>query len=98
MGEILSNVVPFEPRQASPAIGEADFEVRPVRAVYTVKEVAAMLSLSVSSAYTLVRAGQIPAERLGRRWVVPRSRFHAWLDGAAGGLSATGTDSPRGGW
>ncbi|WP_253866010.1 helix-turn-helix domain-containing protein [Micromonospora sp. WMMA2032] len=93
----MSNVVPFELRQAGPRVGEAD-EVRPIRAVYTVKEVAAMLSLSVSSAYALVRAGQIPAERLGRRWVVPRSRFHAWLDGAVGGLSATGTDSPRRGW
>ncbi|MFI7208871.1 helix-turn-helix domain-containing protein [Micromonospora aurantiaca (nom. illeg.)] len=94
----MSNVVPFELHQAGPRPGGADSEDRPVRAVYTVKEVAAMLSLSVSSAYTLVRAGQIPAERLGRRWVVPRSRFHAWLDGVAGGLSATGTDSPRRGW
>ncbi|WP_431934700.1 helix-turn-helix domain-containing protein [Micromonospora sp. RP3T] len=98
MGEILSNVVPFELRQAGPRVTEAASEDRPVRAVYTVKEVAAMLSLSVSSAYALVRAGQIPAERLGRRWVVPRSRFHSWLDGAAGGLSATGTDAPRRGW
>lgn len=56
-----------------------------------------LLSLSVSSAYALVRAGQIPAERLGRRWVA-RSRFHAWLDGASGQLSATGTDALRGGW
>jgi excisionase family DNA binding protein len=93
----LSNVVPFEPRQPGPRAGEVVFGDSPVRAVYTVKEVAAMLSLSVGSAYTLVRSGQIPAERLGRRWVVPRSRFHAWLDGAAGGLPATGTDSPRGG-
>lgn len=97
----MSNVVPFAPRQAGPRAGEVvpeDDPARPVRAVYTVKEVAVMLSLSVSSAYTLVRSGQIPAERLGRRWVVPRSRFHAWLDGESGGLSATGTDSPRGGW
>ncbi|MGC4886348.1 helix-turn-helix domain-containing protein [Micromonospora sp. DT227] len=90
--------MPFELRQAGPRVGGADSEDRPVRAVYTVKEVAGMLSLSVSSAYALVRAGQIPAERLGRRWVVPRTRFHAWLDGPAGGLSATGTDSPRRGW
>ncbi|MDX5456575.1 helix-turn-helix domain-containing protein [Micromonospora tulbaghiae] len=94
----MSNVVPFELCQAGPRVAEADSEHKPVRAVYTVKEVAAMLSLSISSAYALVRAGQIPAERLGRRWVVPRSRFHAWLDGAAGGLSATGTDSRRGVW
>ena len=22
----------------------------------------------------------IPAMRLGNRWVIPRARFHAWLD------------------
>ncbi|MGC4862146.1 helix-turn-helix domain-containing protein [Micromonospora sp. DT41] len=91
--ETLSIVVPFVPRQAGPRAGEVI--PRPVRAVYTVKEVAVMLSLSVSSAYALVRSGQIPAERLGRRWVVPRSRFHAWLDGASGDLAATGTEAPR---
>jgi hypothetical protein len=28
----------------------------------------------------LVRDGTIPALRLGNRWVIPRARFHAWLD------------------
>jgi excisionase family DNA binding protein len=50
------------------------------RAVYTVVEVAKLLSLSRGSAYALVRDGTIPALRLGGRWVVPRARFHAWLD------------------
>jgi excisionase family DNA binding protein len=49
-------------------------------AVYTVVEVAQLLSLSRGSAYALVRDGTIPALRLGGRWVVPRTRFHAWLD------------------
>jgi excisionase family DNA binding protein len=50
------------------------------RAVYTVAEVAQLLSLSRGTAYALVRDGTIPALRLGGRWVVPRARFHAWLD------------------
>ena len=50
------------------------------RAVYTVVEVAQLLSLSRGTAYALVRDGTIPALRLGGRWVVPRARFHAWLD------------------
>jgi excisionase family DNA binding protein len=50
------------------------------RAVYTVVEVAQLLSLSRGTAYALVRDGTIPALRLGGRWVVPRVRFHAWLD------------------
>jgi excisionase family DNA binding protein len=49
-------------------------------AVYSVVEVAQLLSLSRGTAYALVRAGTIPALRLGSRWVIPRGRFHAWLD------------------
>jgi hypothetical protein len=32
-------------------------------------------------AYESVRTGEIPATRVGRRWLIPRRRFHAWLDG-----------------
>jgi excisionase family DNA binding protein len=87
----MTNVIPLIPRQAG---GEAT----PTRAVYTVKEAARLLSISVSTAYALVRSGDIPAERLGRRWVIPRNRFHAWLDGATVPVSATGTEHPRKGW
>lgn len=57
------------------------------RAVYTVPEVAELLSLSRGSAYAMLRTGEIPAIRLGSRWVIPKRRFHAWLDDqpAAGG-------------
>jgi excisionase family DNA binding protein len=50
------------------------------RAVYTVMEVAELLSLSRGTTYTMIRAGQIPAKKIGNRWVVPKTRFHAWLD------------------
>jgi excisionase family DNA binding protein len=48
---------------------------------YTVDEVAQLLRLSRGAAYERVRDGSIPAERVGRRWLIPRQRFHAWLDG-----------------
>ena len=51
------------------------------RLVYTVQEVAALLGLGLSGTYTLVRKGTIPAIKVGARWVVPKQRFHAWLDG-----------------
>ena len=55
--------------------------VHDVRAlVYTVPEVARLLLVSRNTAYAMVRGGQIPARRLGTRWVVPRKAFHAWLD------------------
>jgi excisionase family DNA binding protein len=64
---------------------------------YTVRQVAALLGLSLGSAYTLVRDGTIPATRLGGRWVIPRTRFHTWLDTitdqSRDTLSATGTET-----
>ena len=48
--------------------------------IYTVPQAAARLGISAGLAYELVRAGRIPAKRLGRRWVVPRQLFHTWLN------------------
>ena len=48
--------------------------------IYTVSQAAARLGISTGLAYELVRAGRIPAKRLGRRWVVPRQLFHTWLN------------------
>lgn len=59
-------------------------EIDPAQLTYTVDEVAYLLRVSRSVAYQHIRAGDIPAERLGRRWVIPRRRFHAWLDGQKG--------------
>lgn len=52
------------------------------RVTYTVDQVAALLGIARGVAYESVRSGEIPAIRVGRRWLVPRDRFHAWLDGA----------------
>jgi excisionase family DNA binding protein len=52
-------------------------------AVYTVREVADLLGLHLGGAYELLRGGTIPAQQLGRRWIISRVRFHAWLDGTA---------------
>jgi excisionase family DNA binding protein len=57
--------------------------LRVARAVYTVREVADLLSLSTGSTYALVRAGEIPARKLGGRWVIPKQRFHDWLNSAS---------------
>ncbi len=52
-----------------------------VRLTYPVDEVAQLLSLSRGITYASLRDGTIPAERVGRRWVISRRRLHAWLDG-----------------
>jgi excisionase family DNA binding protein len=49
---------------------------------YSVDEVAGLLGIARGVAYECVRNGSIPATRVGRRWLVPRKRFHDWLDGA----------------
>ncbi|MEU8427530.1 helix-turn-helix domain-containing protein [Micromonospora sp. NPDC048887] len=67
--------------------------VEPV--TYTVREVAKLLGISLGSTYALVRDGTIPATRLGGRWLIPRARFHAWLDGVTEQTAATGTEHGR---
>jgi excisionase family DNA binding protein len=74
----MSNLIAFGSRAQNHESAPA--KQRSERAVYTVVEVAQLLSLSRGTAYALVRDGTIPALRLGGRWVVPRARFHAWLD------------------
>ena len=63
-----------------------------VALTYTVDEVAALLGVARGVAYDNVRSGQIPAVRVGRRWLIPRSRFHAWLD-ATSSAATTRSDS-----
>jgi excisionase family DNA binding protein len=50
---------------------------------YSVDEVAVLLGIARGVAYEAVRDGSIPATRVGRRWLVPRKRFHLWLEGTA---------------
>ena len=72
----MSSIAHLTPRNAvSP-----DAPAAVGRAVYTVKEVAVMLSLSLGGTYALIRTGEIPAKKFGGRWTVPKRRFHAWLD------------------
>jgi excisionase family DNA binding protein len=79
----MSNLIALAPRARNQ--DPAPDRLLTERAVYTVVEVAKLLSLSRGSAYALVRDGTIPALRLGGRWVVPRARFHAWLDSLTDG-------------
>lgn len=78
----MSNVVDFPPHRRTTST-PARTPARPHRvgpAVYTVAEVAELLSLSTGTTYALVRSGEIPARKVGNRWVIPRQRFHDWLN------------------
>jgi excisionase family DNA binding protein len=76
---VTSNVVPLAKRSS---VAGAVVRLRAARAVYTVREVADLLSLSLGSTYALLRSGAIPARKLGGRWVIPKQRFHTWLNSA----------------
>ncbi|MBM2616866.1 helix-turn-helix domain-containing protein [Actinoplanes sp. LDG1-06] len=52
--------------------------------VYTVKEVSQILRISLGGTYALIRIGEIPAKKLGGRWVIPKRRFAEWLDSCVG--------------
>ena len=86
----MSNVIDIDawlgrPPKSDGPDDEPAYDLDDGRAVYTVTEVACLLSLSRGGTYELVRQGVIPAVRLGRRWVIPKTRFHAWLDECSDG-------------
>lgn len=56
--------------------------------VITVEEAAVLLGISRGLAYELVRRGDVPSIRLGRRLVVPRRRLLALIDGDHSGTPA----------
>ncbi len=68
----------------------ADHAEPPV--TFTVPELAAYLRLSLGSTYQYLQAGDIPARRSGRRWIISRRRIDAWLD-ESGDLDDTGSQS-----
>ena len=49
--------------------------------VYSIQEVAELLGISRSYAYELVRKGEIPVLRLGKKRVVPKEKFTRWVNG-----------------
>jgi excisionase family DNA binding protein len=51
------------------------------RQVLSPEEVARMLGLHLNSVYSMLKAGSIPGVRAGRRWLISKRRFEAWLDG-----------------
>lgn len=57
----------------------------------SVEEAAAILGIGRSSAYALASAGELPALRLGRRYVVPVAALRRML----GEIDPEDTSSPR---
>lgn len=48
--------------------------------ILTVKEAAAIMRISTSSLYQLLRENKAPHITIGKRKVIPVAQFYAWLD------------------
>jgi excisionase family DNA binding protein len=55
-------------------------ETGPRRLVLTVPEVAAELQIPASTVYDLIRRGEIPSVRVGKRIRVPQRRLEQWVN------------------
>ncbi|WP_255579596.1 helix-turn-helix domain-containing protein [Deinococcus sp. RIT780] len=51
----------------------------PMDEVLTLEELAAYLKVSETTAYTLVRGGEIPGRKVGREWRFLKARVTHWL-------------------
>lgn len=49
------------------------------RATYTVAEAAQRTGVSYDTILRRCKAGEIPARRIGQRWVIPIDLFEGWL-------------------
>jgi excisionase family DNA binding protein len=47
----------------------------------SVRECAAMLGIAPTHCYKQLEAGEIPARRLGTRWIISRRRIEDFIDG-----------------
>lgn len=47
---------------------------------YTPEKVADKLSLSVGVVRKLIYAGQIPAIKVGKRWIIPAKALNQWIE------------------
>lgn len=55
------------------------------KTVLTVKEAAAVMRISTSSMYGLIRAGRVPHISIGKRKVIPAAPFYKWLSSSVVG-------------
>lgn len=66
------------------------------RLTYTVSESAELLGISRSTAYELVRTGDLPSLRLGRRIVIVRRAIESLLAGTPSGSALEQVDGEHG--
>ena len=51
--------------------------------VYSPEEVARLLGLHPNSVYMLLKSGELPGVKAGRKWLISKRRFETWLHGGS---------------
>ncbi|ULH16102.1 helix-turn-helix domain-containing protein [Deinococcus sp. KNUC1210] len=60
--------------------------------VLTLEELAALLKVSETTAYSLVRGGELPGRKVGREWRFLKTRVFEWLAQTGTGDEMQGTN------
>ncbi len=68
----------------------SSYDCPDTRLTLTVEEAAQMLGISRIKGYELAHSEGFPAMRLGRKLLIPRDRFLAWIDQQAGTAASSG--------
>jgi excisionase family DNA binding protein len=55
-----------------------DKRIRTDSARITVEEISRRLGISVKAVYALLERNEIPAIRLGRRWIISKHAYQVW--------------------
>ena len=77
------NIFPYQSARSSPPLLRKEY-LKAITLVYTVEEIAQMLSISLRSAYNLCnRTTEFRVLRVGGSIRVPKDSFDAWLYRAA---------------
>ena len=77
------NIFPYQSARSSPPLLRKEY-LKAITLVYTVEEIAQMLSISLRSAYNLCsHTTEFRVLRVGGSIRVPKDSFDAWLNRAA---------------
>jgi len=56
--------------------------------ILDVHKVAALLTVSVDTVYELLKSGELPGQKVGRKWITTKSAVMRWLEGSSAGEAA----------
>lgn len=77
---------PMRPGSA-PDVNESSLTAEPEvmssidRQVFSPEEVAKLVGLHPNSIYSMLKNGELPGIKAGRKWLISKRRFEAWLEG-----------------